>query len=291
MIWASILPPNNLHLQDRPRGILNITEKQFNKITDDIVGVFAPIAKLHGANLVGVKNWSDSTVNAYADQSGSEWQVQMFGGLARRPEVTLDGFALVVCHEVGHHLAGFPFYSGFGEWAASEGQSDYFAAQVCARKIWAQDEKTNARFANIASETVRNSCDASWKSTRSRNLCYRIAMAGQSLALLLGALGNEEYPDFSHPDPVTVDQTVDYHPAAQCRLDTYFMGSVCNVNFDLTTIPGRDNEEGQNSAAAEQIAAFHSCAASEGTNFGARPRCWFKPELQAAAPLVSMLHP
>ena len=49
------LPKNNLHLLDRVGAPSNITEKQFNDITDSIIAIWAPLAKLHGADLVGVR--------------------------------------------------------------------------------------------------------------------------------------------------------------------------------------------------------------------------------------------
>ena len=71
------------------------------------------------------------------------YKVIMFGGLARRPEITADGFLLVVCHELGHHLAGYPFID---DWAANEGQADYFATQSCTKNIWQNDNETNSTF-------------------------------------------------------------------------------------------------------------------------------------------------
>jgi Zn-dependent protease with chaperone function len=53
----------------------------------------------------------------------------MFGGLARDPLVTKDGFSAVICHEIGHHIAGAP-RKGFS-WASNEGQADYFATTKC----------------------------------------------------------------------------------------------------------------------------------------------------------------
>src|SRR5476649_338081 len=105
---AMILPPNHLDRFDRIGIAANITQQQFNDICDSIIAIYQPMAKIHGAVLSVNKDWTDSTVNAYAHQDTStDWQVDMFGGLARREEITLDGFALVVCHELGHHFGGY----------------------------------------------------------------------------------------------------------------------------------------------------------------------------------------
>jgi hypothetical protein len=104
---ATILPPNNYGMYDRVDRVANIDEKQFNQIIDVIVAHFAPLAKLHGAELVANKLWTDPTVNASAQQMGSKWIINMYGGLARREEITPDGFAHVDCHELGHQFGGY----------------------------------------------------------------------------------------------------------------------------------------------------------------------------------------
>ena len=62
----------------------------------------------------------------------NEWRVVIYGGL-EHPLLTLDGLTAVICHEVGHHLGGFAFKTSIlgDNWAATEGQSDYFAAHRC----------------------------------------------------------------------------------------------------------------------------------------------------------------
>ena len=107
---ASFLPPNDLHLEDDLHTKdANMTEAEFNQIVDQVGAFYGPVVAHHGAQLTMLKNWQATMVNAYANQEGNNWVVAMFGGLARRPEITPDGFALVVCHELGHHLAGYPF--------------------------------------------------------------------------------------------------------------------------------------------------------------------------------------
>ena len=267
---ASILPPNNLHLQD---GFLagGITEKQFNDTIDFVTAYYAPVIATFKGNLNVERNWDDATVNAYANRSGKTWNVAMFGGLARRPEVTVDGFALVVCHEIGHHLGGFPFVS---TWAADEGQSDYFATQACGRNLWKTDFAVNATFADQVDQIAKTKCDANWESTTDRNLCYRIANAGFSLAKLLGALGGG-LPDFAKPDTSKVSKTNHQHPAAQCRLDTYLAGAICTTSFDDTMIPGSSSKLSE--AAKEKQALSVSCSQFDTKlPFAGRPTCWFK---------------
>ncbi|MGE0616047.1 MAG: hypothetical protein AB7P04_10430 [Bacteriovoracia bacterium] len=272
---ASILPENSLHLYDDPGKVAEITEEQFNQIIDRVIDLYKPVVALHGGELSCEKKWKDGTVNAYASRDGKVWTVSMFGGLARRKEVTPDGFALVVCHELGHHLGGFPFYPD-EDWAASEGQSDYYATQVCGRKLWQTDYVENAKAAETVDKTAKAQCDKNWLSTESRNLCYRIANGSLSLATLLGVLGGTGAPKFDTPDMKTVKQTNPNHPAAQCRLDTYMAGARCGVRMDTVMIPGVAHAKGQDSMEAEKVSTFQACVATEGFADGVRPACWFK---------------
>ncbi|MEK6578453.1 MAG: hypothetical protein AABZ55_04440, partial [Bdellovibrionota bacterium] len=253
-------------------------EKQFNQAIEEAIASWKPFAEIHSAKLVGIKKWSSSTVNAQATRNSNKWEVTIFGGLGRRPEMTLDGLTLVTCHEIGHHFAGYAFYEDQDEWAASEGESDYFATHVCAQALWGSETAANAKFRSSVSPTVKAKCDAVWAETHDQNLCYRIAEAGLSLGKTLASLTHLPEPDFNKPDPSEVEETFTDHPKAQCRLDTYFNGGLCAVQFDTTVIPGLKNPAGQNSPDAEEAAFKYSCSSSAGFKAGFRPRCWFKPK-------------
>jgi uncharacterized protein YkwD len=212
------MPDNTLHLQDKMQRP-NITETDFNSILDVIEDTYKPIFQSFGANFVLERAWSDSTVNAYADQVGRDWIVHMYGGMARRQEMNVAGFGLVACHEIGHHLGGFPKYSD-SPWAANEGQSDYFSTFACARKV----------FDSLPVPTVtgkaKEACDK-WPDQSARETCYKIMDGGLALGKLLAVLGGERVPTYETPDPSVVTKTSDSHPRAQCRLDTYYAGEVC----------------------------------------------------------------
>jgi hypothetical protein len=276
--YSMILPPNHLDRLDDPSAPSNITEEQFNAIVDHIVDMWQPIAESHHAKLVASKNWDDSTVNAYAQQSGPNWHVSFFGGLARRPELTPDAFALVVCHELGHHFGGYAFYGGY-DWASAEGQADYFATQVCARRIWAKSPNNRRHFRDGLSR-VQESCEQAWKNKNDIALCDRITDASLSLAKLFASLSRTPEPKVSTKDKSKVSTTYTGHPEAQCRLDTYVSGAVCRAKFDLGVIPGKGHPKGNNSPEAEEEASKYSCTVAGGQELGVRPGCWFKSQLK-----------
>ena len=282
---ATFIPPDQIKAQILRFGPedANMTEEEFDQMIEQAQEIYEPIVKGHGGRLNIRGDWDDDTLNASASQFFGTWYVNMYGGLARHPELTKDGFAMIICHELGHHLAGFSFRKGGGlfggTWAANEGQSDYFASHVCARKLWGEQKEINAGFRGTIHKIAEESCDERWATQEERDLCYRINAGGESLAATLAALSDTDMPDYETPDENVVNKTNDKHPAAQCRLDTYFAGSLCPAAFDDNLIPGKKVPQGVDSIEAEKEAANHSCTEYSGYDYAHRPLCWFKPRL------------
>jgi hypothetical protein len=131
------------------------------------------------------------------------------------------------------------------------------------RKILENDDNISI-VANMKIDAdAKTKCDLIYKSAAESALCQRIAMAGKSLAMLLGDLGGNSRVAFNTPDKKAVKRTNDNHPQAQCRLDTYFQGGLCDKshNEDVSTT---DSKPG-------------TCIKSEGYSIGTRPLCWYKP--------------
>jgi hypothetical protein len=186
----------------------------------------------------------------------------MFGGLARHPLITDDGFMGVVCHETGHHLGGAPKYNGT-EWAANEGQADYWGILKCMKRVMQNDDNATIVASMTLDTEAVTKCEMVYKSASEVALCERVAMAGKSLAMLLGDLGGNSKVNFTTPDKKVVRRTNDAHPAAQCRLDTYFSGTLCDKSIseevsETDPVPG-------------------TCIKKDGYKVGPRPLCWYKP--------------
>lgn len=266
------MPKNDLDLQDSLEAKSGITQAQFNAVIDRAEKIFKPIVAKQGGTLAVQRLWSDSTVNADAEQYGSTWNVNMYGGLARRKEITEDGFAMVLCHEIGHHLGGYPYVE---DWAADEGQADTFATGPCAKLIYNGD-KANASARSQIPAVAKAKCDAVYSDQEAQDLCYRVLLGGKSTADLLAALGNEKV-DFAAKDPGQVTTTDHTHPAAQCRLDTYVASAICTGVWDSSVIPGKVNGTGVNSVATQTQSGLYYCQDAVATPNALRPRCWYKP--------------
>jgi hypothetical protein len=223
----------------------NITENEFNSILTEIENIYTPIFKRFGATFNLEREWSNSTVNAWANQSGNIWTIHMYGGMARRSELNVAGFALVACHEIGHHLAGWPQYSD-SMWAANEGQSDYYANMICAQQAFSSLPVPSV------TQLMRDKCDGAWAQQSQREACYKGLGGGLALGSLLAKLHQLPAPKFETPDTSVVTTTSDSHPAPQCRLDSYLAGGICNKSYDQGKIPSQDGAVCTN-----------------------RPRCWF----------------
>jgi hypothetical protein len=271
-LCSGFLPPNDMKI---PVGYKSnrfsttatggLTEAQFNEVLDRIEKLYSNDVTQRGGELKINRNWTDSTVNASAQQIDGVWILNMYGGLARHPEISIEGFALVACHELGHHLGGAPKTTGWQEddWATNEGGADYYATLKCLRRYFSEDDNssvaTNSKVDPIATKT----CMAQFSREDEQLLCMRNSLAGTSVAGLFMDLRKEsKRPRFDSPDPKIVRKTFNNHPGTQCRMDTYLAGAVCPAELSAP-LSDSDYHEG-------------SCSAPNDT-LGVRPRCWFAP--------------
>lgn len=258
-------PENSLNISVSQKSINGIDEAEFNAVMDEIQAVYEPIINANGDKMVINRKWDDGTVNASAQRSGNKVILNMYGGLARHNLITRDGFAIVMCHELGHHLGGAPKVgSWFSKWASNEGQSDYFATLKCFRKVYGQEDNITFISNTKVPAIVAKKCDAMWKNATESALCQRSIMAAKSTADLLASLGRASEPQFDTPDTSVVSRTNNAHPAAQCRLDTYFAGAICDVDMN-EDVDNKDPNIG-------------TCNRKDGDKEGLRSLCWFKPE-------------
>ena len=263
---GSFAPENGMWIGADDKAAGGITEEQFNKTIDRLNVIYSPIVKAKKAKLVFERNWDDGTVNAYASQSGKTWTVAMFGGLARYDIMTPDGFGFVVCHELSHHLGGAPKIVRLGStsWATNEGQADYIGAMKCMRELFKKDDNVSIVKTMKVDTIVTQKCNLVYKDPALAAICIRTSMAGKVLAEVLNRLAEGQTPvSFTTPDTHVVSSTDDSHPEAQCRLDTYFAGALC------------DKDLGQKLSDKDVLVG--TCNSSQGLKIGIRPLCWFKP--------------
>ena len=258
------LPKNNLYIPDGHGLIQGIEKAEFDTVLDQVSTIYSSEISRFGGTLKIIRKWTDGTVNALARREGSNFVIEMFGGLARHSAITKDAFTLVACHEIGHHIGGAPVYNDASMgWASTEGQSDYFATAKCLRKVFQKEDNQQIVEQMKIDPTVQRECNQKHSDPNEQAICKRISMAGLSGASMFAVIQNQPMPKFDTPDPAVVGQTYESHPQYQCRLDTYFNGAVCDVSEDIDF-----------SSTDPQIGA---CNQAANKNYGFRPLCWYKP--------------
>ena len=264
-VCAGFLPENDMKIEASVFQVGGISLQDFNAVLDEVEQFYTPVISAKGARLEVNRKWDDPTVNASANQMGNTYAINMYGGLARHPSMNKDGFTLVACHEIGHHLGGAPkIESWWGEpdWATNEGGSDYFASLRCLRFMFHEQENLEFVKNNEIDPTLRMHCEQDFDTQAEENLCMRIGMAGFVSANLFQVMHKNPTPlRFDTPDPNVVTRMADGHPAPQCRLDTYFQGALCRHDM---TVPLSDNDPN-----------VGACSERMGQKEGLRPRCWF----------------
>jgi|GEM_PF-258115 len=258
------LPPNKLSIPDGPqtRG-QGVTEQEFNSVIGKIENEYKNRVAALGGTLKIQREWQNAEVNAFALRQGRDYIVRMMGGLARHQYMTADGFALVLCHEIGHHIGGVPRYSDAqGQWASVEGQSDYFATLKCFRHAFLKEDNEALLKGRTIPARAKELCEQSFNNGPDQWLCQRAALASLDVGKVFSTLGGARVPDLATPDQNVVNVTYEKHPQAQCRVDTYFAGAHCLVD---------ENEDIGQSNANVGVCIRGQQAASM-----ARPLCWFK---------------
>ncbi|MNK01227.1 hypothetical protein D3C87_190220 [compost metagenome] len=264
-LCAGFLPENNMKIPVGLFTVGGITEQQFNDVLNRLERLYKADIEREGDTLKINRLWTDSTVNASAQRMGNTVVLNMYGGLARHAATNIEGFALVACHELGHHRGGAPkIGSWYGNaWATNEGGSDYYATLKCLRRFFAEDDNAAILQGLDLDPTAETACVAQFPDERDKLICLRTSLAGQSIANLFQDLRKETTPPtFGTPDKTEVRRTNDNHPGTQCRLDTYFAGMVCQVK-ETDNVSNTDYRAG-------------SCYTGRDVN-GVRPRCWFAP--------------
>jgi len=228
------------------------------------------IKRQSGKKLIIKLDWENPKVNASATtDDDNNPMIILFGGMVRHPDLTVDGLYTILCHELGHHLGGAPKkFRGNSEkrsWSSAEGQSDYYAATKCLPLVFNQSIST-PKMEELADTKELNSAEVTCGNDI---VCSRILLAGFSIAKVFASLKDYfQDPSLSLEDRTEVWETDMGHPHPQCRLDTIRSGALCSVSPSLP-FDGID----------PQIGACYSYKNDGQVDPGARPRCWFNPEL------------
>ncbi|MFL5783473.1 MAG: hypothetical protein ACJ76H_02615 [Bacteriovoracaceae bacterium] len=261
----SFLPLNNSKIPAHQKLMnVGITEEQYNSVIKKIETIYDPEFSAAKKSLLINSNWEDGTVNAFSENPDpSTPTIILYGGLARHPSITRDGFALVLCHEIGHHLGGAPKISS-DLWASAEGQADYFASLKCIRRFFQDEDNEKALSVVEVPEVLREECEKIHSEEEAR-ICIRSGLAAVSVEALVAEIAMQKPGKFQTPDKSKVKKTNEGYPSAQCRLDTFFQGALC--------------DQPVSESVSDVDPAKGTCHEKNHSLIGLRPKCWFKSRL------------
>ncbi len=236
-----------------------ISRNTYHTILDVVSGTYTQAFQQRNERLRIDRLWSDDTNQASAwreeDRQGEIAVLRIPGGIARQPIINADAFTLIICHEIGHHLAGPP-----AVWKYSvEGQADYFGVADCLRRVFPKLPEYNVLREITTPEIVIDSCRLVFDDREEGELCMRSAMAGARLTRYFADKRHIGYPDFEMPEQLIIPRTNMGLPSPQCRLDTYFAAALC-----------KPDAAGAGNRSAPWLCTDHPLQYD-----GLRPRCWF----------------
>lgn len=284
---ATVVPPNPItkkYFSNFYRS--NLTELEFNYIVDSFGNYFSNLARVHSSRLVMEKYWANPLVNLYAENFNTVWFIHVFGGYARLPGLNVDTLQMSLCHELAHHIAGFPYKSS---WSTAEGQADYFATHACLDELWKREVEQNKTYARLVDPYSKSRCVRAYTHPDKQNLCFRKAVSALALARIFAKIQNTPDIDPAFDKFTPVSKTIFEHVPAQCRFETLMRGALCSKSYNWKIIPGRvpgsivptpSDPHGSNEVWAEKQSAQSVCVDSvPSERLGARPNCWYSDRL------------
>lgn len=221
-------------------------EKKYHSVLDIFIRIYTPIIKARGGSFHILRDFSDGAVNAWAWRIGNEYHLEVPGGLSRYELINEEGFITTICHEIGHLLGGAPARN---DTISFEGQSDYFSAVHCVRKMLKEIKPYKVLEHSAESNILCSQAE-------DNEICKRALLGAKAISNYFARLEDSEFPSLMNEDPRIARQTLQKHPSAQCRLDTFKRGHFCMGNFS-------------------EISYLDPLLGYCSDDFNKRPLCWY----------------
>lgn len=207
---------------------LSLTRPSFARVTEsELNSTFEIFEELYADDLPvgdvllfndsngGTVNWLDYDIYraAYHYSDGKHF-IWVFGGLINAEFMSVDGLALILCHELGHGFGGPPYKTSG---SSTEGQSDYYGAGECLTQFF---KATPRNLSHIEeSHPARDLCEGAINF----DLCLRklaaIDVQRQAFLTLEGVA--TAYDTYDPTIALSTSREDTFYPSQQCRIDTY----------------------------------------------------------------------
>lgn len=184
--------------------------------------------------------------------------ITITGRIAKERTISEDAFAILVCHEFGHHLAKGPRIGlrNLENWSAAEGEADYWATSVCIKTYLRNQLNTPQRVMShsphLLDKSLETKCENNYVTPEAIAICYRTLDAIHSLADYFTD-HNQSRIDFQSkapPSSVLIRRFRLDNYRDQCRIETFLAGAFCQLRAE----------------------SLFQCKNEDDM----RPRCWFK---------------
>jgi hypothetical protein len=218
-ISSSILK-NNYEIRPGEVTSSEVNRAEFYNITSEIYELF------YRPNISLKYEWDQPYFTAYAHEESEEsFSLNFWGGLARIPDMLEETWAFVVCHELGHVLGGGPFLNIDSlNWASSEGQSDYFAAQICLPRYFKSKGQEDIKYQTFLPFEL-GFCTERYKKQVDHSVCLRLLRAQRGFVAINRYMQNDEAYEFNKQIQRTNNEGS--MPSLQCRMNTLTDGTSC----------------------------------------------------------------
>ncbi|WP_413580760.1 hypothetical protein [Bdellovibrio sp. HCB288] len=187
-------------------------------------GEFTQLISLFQKNYPGIEfqgSWNNETVNAQAMRFDDTKLIVIYGGLAQERTTTLDSFALMICHEVGHHQGAKPYFPSMSgvAWASGEGAADFYSIQSCFYNLAPSIAEQSVTLPESYERDLKSLCSPQQDSSA----CRRALIAGLLIAKLQWHVNpdDSQEPALNRHDPTQVNSILMDYGSPQCRLDTF----------------------------------------------------------------------
>lgn len=210
-------------------ALAHIDENNFQMLTKQIIDLYVTqISNLYKNSTIFIKPFYNINSSLIQDsvfyvKDENKFIITITGELARQKMINQPALGIIICHEIGHILGGYPKQTSFHQsWSSVEGQADYFATNTCMKNInmifW-QDN-----LYNFDQEIIQK-CEYHYQNLVDFIGCLRTASGIISLQNYFNSKSLLFKPISLHnKDTHQVNKTLQKYPSNQCRIDTFWAG-------------------------------------------------------------------
>lgn len=216
-----------------------VSEAEFEYISGSLSRIFDnEFSELSSSLKISLKRAPNDKPNAFAaKREQGIWEVTIISSLLNLEQLSPASLGMILCHEVGHFIGGTPYVVGRQLTAAvrarapkkmsAEGQADYFASQICFKKLIQEVPEILNQIHFYPIDTVtKNEC-ADENCAKAIHAAYETTLVYQELMRHLDV--NENFS--GHLNNEASERTLDYvgeYPTLDCRFETFVNGLTCN---------------------------------------------------------------